>query len=222
MDEEYLEQRLRMVQDQISRRGLKNQRLLDAFLKVPRHRFVSKDMEEYAYGDEPLIIDCGQTISQPYIVALMTSLLDLQGTETVLEIGTGSGYQAAILSQMAVLVHTVEYHPRLAEQAGKMLQELGYLNVEVHVGDGSQGWQEGSPYQGILVTAAAPDAPPPLLEQLADGGKIVLPVGSRHFQELQVWERNGDNFTHESVIPVSFVPLRGQHGWSEEQWPSRF
>ncbi|NPV78521.1 MAG: protein-L-isoaspartate(D-aspartate) O-methyltransferase [Anaerolineae bacterium] len=221
MGEDYLEQRMKMIWEQINRRGLKNQRLLDAFLKVPRHRFVPEDMAEYAYSDEPLIIDCGQTISQPYIVALMTSLLNLQGDETVLEIGTGSGYQAAILAQLAKLVHTVEFHPPLAEQARKVLQELGYLNVEVHVGDGSLGWPEGGPYQGILVTAAAPEPPPPLLNQLADGGKIVLPVGSRHYQELQVWERSGDNYIRESITSVSFVPLRGQHGWSEEQWPSR-
>ncbi len=221
MGEDYLEQRMKMIWEQINRRGLKEQRLLDAFLKVPRHRFVPEDMAEYAYSDEPLIIDCGQTISQPYIVALMTSLLNLQGDETVLEIGTGSGYQAAILAQMAKMVHSVEFHPPLAQQARKVLQELGYLNVEVHIGDGSLGWPEGGPYQGILVTAAAPEPPAPLLDQLADGGKIVLPVGSRHYQELQVWERNGGNYVRESITPVSFVPLRGQYGWSEEQWPSR-
>lgn len=222
MDDGYLEQRMKMVREQIERRGLKNQRLLDAFLKVPRHRFVSEDLTEYAYGDEPLVIDCGQTISQPYIVALMTSLLALQDDDTVLEIGTGSGYQAAILAQMTKKVHTVEYHPRLAQRARKTLQELGYHNVEVHVGDGSLGWAEGAPYQGILVTAAAPDAPAPLLGQLAGNGRLVLPVGSRHYQELQVWERNKENFSHEGIIPVSFVPLRGQYGWSEEEWSSRF
>ncbi|MCC6146247.1 MAG: protein-L-isoaspartate(D-aspartate) O-methyltransferase [Anaerolineaceae bacterium] len=213
------EARSRMVQEQIDRRGLHNQRLLDAFLKVPRHLFVPEEAIEYAYNDEPLPISCGQTISQPYIVALMTSLLDLHGGENVLEIGAGSGYQAAILAEMTKTVHSVEYHAALAEGAQKALNGAGYGRVQVHVGDGSLGWPESAPYQGIVVTAAAPKAPHPLLNQLDDGGKLVLPVGARGRQELQVWERRGANFTHESIIPVSFVPLRGEYGWSEEQWP---
>jgi protein-L-isoaspartate(D-aspartate) O-methyltransferase len=214
------EARSRMVWEQIDRRGLHNPRLLDAFLKVPRHLFVPEDAIEYAYNDEPLLIACGQTISQPYIVALMTSLLNLHGGENVLEIGAGSGYQAAILAEMAKTVHSVEYHPELAEGAQKALDDAGYGRVQVHVGDGSLGWPEGAPYQGILVTAAAPEAPRSLLNQLDDGGKLVLPVGARSRQELQVWERHKDQFTYESIIPVSFVPLRGEYGWSEEQWPS--
>lgn len=222
MSQNYIVERARMVWEQIDRRGLHNQRLLEAFLKVPRHQFVPPEQVEYAYGDEPLSIGCGQTISQPYIVALMTNLLQLEGNENVLEIGTGSGYQAAILSLMAKTVHSVEYYPELAERARETMQDLGYLNVEIHVGDGSLGWPEAAPYDGILVTAAAPEPPEPLLQQLNHGGKLVLPVGARHYQELQVWERNGDQFERESIIPVTFVPLRGKFGWDEENWPPMF
>lgn len=219
MGEEYEEERTKMVVDQIMGRGLRDGRLLKAFMAVPRHLFVPAGMVEFAYYDEPLPIGCGQTISQPYIVALMTSLLNLAGDETVLEIGTGSGYQAAILAQLVRRVHTVEYYAPLAEQAERILGELEYPNIAVHVGDGSQGWPPGSPYAGIVITAAAPEAPPCVLNQLAEGGRLVVPVGSRQYQELQIWERKWDKFSFESVLPVSFVPLRGKFGWSEEQWP---
>jgi protein-L-isoaspartate(D-aspartate) O-methyltransferase len=186
--------------------------------QVPRHLFVPPDVRHLAYHDGPLPIGDGQTISQPYIVALMTSLLALKGDENVLEIGTGSGYQAAILSRLAKTVHTVERHINLAVRASQTLQELGYTNVFVHHGDGTLGWPEAAPYDAILVTAAAPTAPPPLLEQLADGGYLVLPVGNRFSQDLQRWQRTGQHYQTESFLPVAFVPLLGKYGWKEELW----
>ncbi len=209
----YERERLRMVEEQIARRGLRDPRLLTALRTVPRHRFVPPEELDWAYSDGPLPIGHGQTISQPYIVALMTDLLHLAPTGRVLEVGTGSGYQAAILGKMAAEVHTVEVIPELARQAEKVLAELGFANVWVHRGDGSLGWPEAAPYDGILVAAAAPDVPPPLLDQLAEGGRLVLPVGSRGFQELQVWERRGGKLHCERGIPVAFVPLRGEYGW---------
>jgi protein-L-isoaspartate(D-aspartate) O-methyltransferase len=147
----------------------------------------------------------------------MTSLLALQGKENVLEIGTGSGYQAAILGRMAGSVHTVELIASLGERARKILENLGFNNVVVHIGDGSEGWKDAAPYDAIVVTAAAPDVPAPLLQQLADGGRMVIPVGDRYAQELQVWERSGNRFDHEPSIPVVFVPLRGTYGWRDYQ-----
>lgn len=209
----YERERLRMVDEQIARRGLQDPRLLSAMRTVPRHRFVPPDELDWAYSDGPLPIGHGQTISQPYIVALMTDRLHLAPTARVLEVGTGSGYQAAILGKMAAEVHTIEVIPELARRAEAILGELGFAHVHVHVGDGSLGWPEAAPYDGILVAAAAPDVPPPLLDQLAEGGRLVLPVGSRGFQELQVWERRGGALHCERGIPVAFVPLRGEHGW---------
>lgn len=211
-------QREKMVTEQIAHRGLRSPRLLQAFLHVPRHSFVPQDCQKNAYDDGPLPIGQGQTISQPYIVALMTSLLGLEGNENVLEIGTGSGYQAAVLGDMAKTVHTIERHALLAERAGQVLARLGYTNIFVHSGDGTQGWPDAAPYQGILVTAAAPSAPQPLLDQLADGGKLVIPVGDHYGQDLQVWERHGTHIEPESIIPVMFVPLRGEFGWKDEEW----
>ncbi|KPL77638.1 protein-L-isoaspartate(D-aspartate) O-methyltransferase [Bellilinea caldifistulae] len=215
---EYSKAREMMVREQIERRGLRSPRLLAAFRKVPRHLFVPPDLRERAYDDGPLPIGKGQTISQPYIVALMTSLLALEGNERVLEIGTGSGYQAAILGELAREVHTVERHAGLALRAAEVLSQLGYVNVHVHTGDGSLGWPESAPYDGIVVTAAAAAPPPPLLDQLAEGGRLVLPVGHRLEQVLQVWHKQGGQLTYENIIPVSFVPLRGQYGWSESEW----
>jgi len=207
-----------MIREQIARRGLTNPRLLDAFRRVPRHRFVPPEARRDAYRDGPLPIGGGQTISQPYIVALMTSLLHLDGTQRVLEIGTGSGYQAAILGLLAGSVHTVERLPELAERAAALLRDLGYTNIFVHTGDGSLGWSEAAPYDSILVTAAAPRAPDALLEQLAPGGCLVLPVGGRSGQELQVWTRTPSGMEMENNVPVAFVPLRGQEGWPEKDW----
>ncbi len=203
-----------MVADQIAWRGLRDPRLLAAMQAVPRHWFVRDEDISWAYADGPLPIGYGQTISQPYIVALMTDLLHLQRDEKVLEVGTGSGYQAAIVAQMAGEVHTVEIIPQLTEQAGRVISELGYDNVFIHAGDGSLGWQADAPYDGILVAAAAPDVPQPLLNQLAEGGRLVLPVGREYgFQRLETWRRVGATFEHEAGIAVAFVPLRGEHGW---------
>lgn len=205
------EERRRMVEGQIKGRGLLEPRLLSAFECVPRHPFVLESDQYLAYDDTPLPIGFGQTISQPYIVALMTDLLQLDGDECVLEVGTGSGYQAAILAHMAREVHTIEFLPRLADRAKKLL--VGYPNVHCHVGDGSLGWPDASPYQGILVAAAAPKVPQPLLDQLKDGGRLVLPVGKSDYQFLEVWTRQGDEFDCRREVGVAFVPLKGKHGW---------
>ena len=219
MDENFEEKRLAMVSSQIEHRGLTEPRLLAAFRSVPRHRFVPLDLQDQAYTDGPLPIGSGQTISQPYIVALMTSLAALTGDEIVLEIGTGSGYQAAVLACLAKTVHTIERHGALVDWSSQMLEEVGYPNVFVHQGDGSLGWPEAAPYQAILVTAASPAPPQPLLDQLAEGGRMVIPIGAPGVQELQVWQRSGTQFTMERIIPVAFVPLRGELGWKEDQWP---
>ncbi len=202
-----------MVEEQIAQRGLRNPRLLDVFRQVPRHLFVPEEYRYAAYDDHPLPIGFGQTISQPYIVALMTDLLGLAGNERILEVGTGSGYQAAILAHLAGEIHTVELISALASQARQKLQELGLFNVHVHHGDGSLGWPEAAPYAGILVTAAAPEAPQPLLDQLIEGGRLVLPVGGHGMQVLEVWNRTGQEFTKRVVSYVAFVPLRGSLGW---------
>lgn len=214
----YERERKRMVNTQIVRRGLRDPRLLAAFESVPRHLFVPEEYRYAAHDDSPLPIGFSQTISQPYIVALMTDLLRLKGDERVLEIGTGSGYQAAILGMMAGDVHTVEYVPELAAGADKLLKELGMDNVHVHFGDGSLGWPEAAPYAGILVAAAAPQIPRALLEQLEDGGRLVLPVGGRGMQNLEVWERKGKTFESKVETAVAFVPLRGEQGWDRKNW----
>lgn len=207
-----------MVRNQIERRGLTEERLLRALRTIPRHLFVPMEERYRAYIDGPLPIGGGQTISQPYIVAVMTSLLVLQGDGNVLEIGTGSGYQAAILACMTKQVYSVERDAELAARAHEVLCRLGLFNVTIKTGDGSKGWPEHAPYDGILVTAAAPSVPPNLLQQLADGGRLVAPVGGQEGQDLQVWRRSGEMMAFESIFPVSFVPLRGKAGWSEEDW----
>jgi len=212
-EDEFRIARKRMVEEQIAARGVLNPRLLAVMESVPRHLFVPADDLPWAYADGPLPIGYGQTISQPYIVALITELLQVESTHRVLEVGTGSGYQAAVLGQMAVEVHTVEVIPELAALAARTLTDLGYTNVHVHAGDGSLGWLETAPYDGILVAAAAPSAPQPLLDQLADGGRLVIPVGSRGFQQLEVWRRTGQEFERQVNLAVAFVPLRGEHGW---------
>jgi protein-L-isoaspartate(D-aspartate) O-methyltransferase len=213
--ENYSEMRKNMVQRQIANRGVRDERILEAMASVPRHLFVPEDSRSFAYADRPLPIPSGQTISQPYIVALMTSHLGPQKEHRVLEVGTGSGYQAAVLAELAAVVHTIERHPKLAREAQERLQTLGYDHVHVHVGDGSQGYPPAAPYDRILVAAAAPLVPQPLLDQLAQGGRLVVPVGSRGSQRLEVWERDGDDFTQEPSIPVVFVPLIGEAGWRE-------
>jgi len=202
-----------MVMGQIAARGITSQRVLDAFLEVPRHLFVPPNQRLYAYQDGPLPIGLGQTISQPYIVAYMTDKLCLTGDETLLEIGTGSGYQAAILGALALKVHTIERHPRLAESAGQLLKDLGYDNIIIHEGDGTYGLPEHAPYQGIMVTAAAPEVPQPLLDQLDEGGRLVIPVGGRGGQLLRLYRREEGEIIHEDLAPVAFVLLIGDHGW---------
>lgn len=200
-----------MVEKQIAGRGLQDPRLLAAFESVPRHLFVLEQDRHLAYVDGPIPIGFEQTISQPYIVALMTNLLQLKGDERVLEVGTGSGYQAAILAHMAQEVHTIEFVPGLAARAEGLLSD--YPNIFCHLGDGSLGWQVAAPYDAIIVTAAAPKTPQDLLNQLKDGGRLVIPVGKKGHQVLEVWTRRGDQFDCDEVIEVAFVPLRGKHGW---------
>ncbi len=214
----YSWEREEMVREQIERRHVRDARVLAAMRAVPRHLFVPAEYRDQAYADFPLPIAQSQTISQPYIVAVMSSLLNLQGTERVLEIGTGSGYQAAVLARLAAEVHTVERHPELATGARRLLDNLGARNVRVHCGDGSLGWPACAPYQGILVTAAAPGLAQALLEQLADGGTLVAPVGGHGSQDLQRWQRIGERFEMESIFPVAFVPLRGEGGWKDGEW----
>lgn len=207
--------RERMVREQLERRDITDPRVLEAMRTVPRHAFVPAEHRRLAYADGPLPIGNDQTISQPYIVALMTQLLDLKGNERVLEVGTGSGYQAAILAQLAAEVHTIERFPQLARLAARILRDLDLKNVIVHVGDGSRGLYEFAPYDAILVTAGSPQVPPPLFDQLADGGRLVIPVGGRSGQYLERWRRHGTEVFREELTPVAFVPLRGEFGWQD-------
>lgn len=211
-----------MVEDQLVRRHIRDKSVLEAMRTIPRHLFVPVDQQHLAYIDAPLPIGNGQTISQPYIVALMTELLELEPTDSVLEVGTGSGYQAAVLSKLAKKVFSVERIPELAERAQAVMAGLGIENVSVVTGDGTQGWVPNKPYDGILVTAAAPKVPKPLEGQLAQGGRLVLPVGSRMGQVLEVWRRRGKELVCEKITPVAFVPLIGKDGWPEEGDSSRW
>jgi protein-L-isoaspartate(D-aspartate) O-methyltransferase len=208
-DETYAEERAEMVRRQIRGRGIATPRVLRAMEAVPRHRFVPEDLRSSAYQDSPLPIGDDQTISQPYIVALMTDLLELDGDEKVLEIGTGSGYQAAVLGELADRVFTIEIVERLAAQARARLAELGYENVEVRAGDGYRGWPEEAPFDVIILTAAPPQIPQPLIDQLAEGGILVAPVGEVQ-QELLVVEKTAGGLSSREVIPVRFVPMTGE------------
>lgn len=209
---EFIEERKRMVARQLRLRGISDRRVLEAFESVPRHVFVPEEYRSSAYEDCPLPIGFKQTISQPYIVAYMIQSLDLTGTERVLEVGMGSGYAAALLSTLAAEVHAIELIPALADRAKRTLEKLGLANVFVHIGDGSQGWTESAPYDAIIVSAAAPRVPRHLLDQLADHGRMILPVGESMYQELELWTREDDSFSHETLLPVAFVPLRGKEG----------
>ncbi len=203
-----------MVASQLAGRDITDPRVLAAMRKVPRHLFVAPGLAGRAYDDEPLPIECGQTVSQPYIVALMTQLLELKGPGArVLEVGTGSGYQAAVLAELGAEVYSVEIIPALARGAAARLKKLGYAAARVREGDGYGGWPEHAPYDGIVVTAACPDIPPPLVAQLAEGGRMVLPLESRFAGEvLTVVEKKGGTATSRGVIPVRFVPLTGGRG----------
>ncbi|HLE23438.1 MAG TPA: protein-L-isoaspartate(D-aspartate) O-methyltransferase [Anaerolineales bacterium] len=213
--------RERMVDEQLGGRDISDRRVLEAMRSVPRHRFVPQEAAELAYIDAPLPIGFRQTISQPYIVALMTQMLRLHGDEIILEVGTGSGYQAAVLGRLARRVHTVERIPELAETARRVLAEVGAENVEVHIADGSTGLPEEAPFDAILVAAAAPRAPRPLLEQLAEAGRLVVPVGTIEGQILERWIRRGNDFTCDRSAPVCFVPLLGSFGWEQDERPDR-
>ena len=207
--EDFKVMREKMVETQIKVRGVKDPRVLSALLKVERHRFVPEEYLNSAYSDQPLPIGEGQTISQPYIVALMTELLELKGEEKVLEIGTGSGYQAAILGELAKEVYTIEIIESLASMAKKRLSELGYQNIQVKAGDGYLGWPEVAPFDAIIVTAAPDHIPKPLIEQLKDGGRMVVPVGI-YTQELKKIIKRSGKIETIDVIPVVFVPMTGE------------
>ena len=196
-------------------REISDPRVLNAIARVPRERFVPPELRLRAYEDRPLPIGYGQTISQPLIVAIMTQAIDLRGDETVLEVGTGSGYQAALLSQLAAHVVTVERVPELARQAERTLAELGYANVEVHVAGETLGWPDGAPYDAIIVTAASPEVPKALLDQLAEGGRIVIPVGGRDVQELVRIVKTQEGAKRHNLGPCRFVPLLGKSGWPD-------
>ena len=198
-----------MVASQIVARGVRDPLTLAALRKVPRHMFVPAASAAQAYEDHPLPIGHGQTISQPYVVAFMTEALNLRGGESVLEVGTGCGYQAAVLAEIAARVHTIEIVEALAVEAAARLKRLGYANVSVRAGDGYQGWPEAAPFDAIVVTAAAPHVPEPLRQQLRDGGRLIVPVGDE-WQELVLVTRHGERFEEQRVLPVRFVPMTGK------------
>ncbi len=216
MIDRYVKQRKRMVDSQIRARGIRDVRVLAAMEKVPRHLFVNEAMREQAYNDSPLPIDGGQTISQPYIVALMTEAMELTGKEKVLEIGTGSGYQTAILAELAEHVFSIDRVAALASAARRLLESLNYYNVAVRVGDGTYGWREEAPFDAIIVTAGAPNIPRTFVEQLSIGGRLVIPVGSRHSQSLIKMNRLSDDpndVRKEDLGGCRFVDLIGEYGW---------
>jgi protein-L-isoaspartate(D-aspartate) O-methyltransferase len=205
--------RKRMVDEQLIPRGIKNSRVLDAFLKVERHKFIPEELRMSAYADFPVPIGAGQTISQPYIVALMTECLGLSGEEKILEIGTGSGYQTAILAELAKEVYSIERIEGLSKNAETVLNELGYKNIKIRVGDGSLGWKEEAPFERIIITAASPRIPLPLTEQLNESGKLILPLGESFSQVLTVVEKKKGKLESIEVCGCVFVPLIGKYGW---------
>ena len=199
------------------RHDIKDARLLSTMGRVPRELFVPRAYQQAAYEDRPLPIDLGQTISQPFIIAMMTEALELKGKEKVLEIGTGSGYQAAILAELAQWVVTVERHPLLVEKAKQVLDKLGYTNIEVHLVERALGWRQGAPYDGILVSAGAPKIPPELLDQLTIDGRLVIPVGSRYEQDLIKVTKRGDEIVTCNLGPCRWVPLIGEEAWENNE-----
>lgn len=212
---EYATARNRMVESQLISRGIKDPRVLDAMRKVPRHRFVEEALVSQAYNDHPLPIGEKQTISQPYMVALMTEALELQGKERVLEIGTGSGYQTAILAELAEKIYSIERIRTLSTKAQRTLDKLGYFNVVLKVGDGSLGLKEEAPFDAIIVTAGSPEVPQPLVDQLAMEGRLVVPVGDRYTQSLMKIIRVKEGITKTDLGGCRFVSLLGTHGWKE-------
>ncbi|HVQ75256.1 MAG TPA: protein-L-isoaspartate(D-aspartate) O-methyltransferase [Candidatus Binatia bacterium] len=211
----YDRERRRMVGEHLAGRGIADPRVLEAMGRIPRHLFVDEALRGRAYGEHALPIGDGQTISQPFMVARMTELLQLTGREKVLEVGTGSGYQAALLAEMAARVCTVERRPRLAARAREMLEGLGYRNVWVRTANGTYGWPDEAPFDRMVVTAAGPTVPPPLVEQLADGGRLVMPVGDVGSQRLVVVEKANGQTRVTDDSPCSFVPLVGKYAWRE-------
>ena len=209
------EERKRMVEIQLKGRRIKSKRVLKVMGEVPRHRFVERNLQSSAYADYPLPIGEGQTISQPYMVALMMQCLELEGDERVLEIGTGSGYQVALLAELAKEVYSVERIESLSRKAAKILQGLGYTNIKFKVGDGTKGWAEYSPYGGIMVTAGSPAIPRTLVDQLSEGGRMVIPMGGRFSQELVVVRKWKGKVEKKNICGCVFVPLIGEFGWKE-------
>jgi protein-L-isoaspartate(D-aspartate) O-methyltransferase len=208
-------ERNRMVDEQIVGRGVKDERVLAAMRKIPRHEFLPEAIRGIAYADNALPLGEGQTMSQPYMVALMTELLGLKGAERVLEIGTGSGYQSAVLAELCEKVYTVERIKPLADKARATLDRLGYKSVAIKIYDGTYGWREMAPFDAIMVTAGSPDIPAPLVEQLKEGGRMVIPVGDRYGQQLITVDKTAEGTITERSIPCVFVPLIGNHGWKE-------
>lgn len=206
----------RMVDEQIVPRGIKDPRVIEVMRKVSRHLFVEEALQGQAYNDYPLPIGHGQTISQPYMVALMTEALELKGRETVLEIGTGSGYQTAILAELAEMVYSIERIAELASTVRRILDQLNYYNVEIKIFDGTYGWKEKAPYDAIMVTAGAPEIPQPLLDQLAVGGRMVIPVGEAGLQDLFQVIRKEEEFIKNNLGGCRFVKLIGKYGWEEK------
>jgi len=204
-----------MVDCQIKARGTNDEKILKSMREIPRHLFVPEKQRSYAYEDFPIPIGEGQTISQPHIIALMTEMLQLKGNEKVLEIGTGSGYQAAILSQIAKEVYTVEKIEPLGLKAERLFKELGYENIKVKIGDGTEGWSEYAPYDGIIVTAGSPQIPKPLIEQLSENGRIVIPTGDSFSQDLIAGEKIKGELIKRTICGCVFVPLIGKYGWEK-------
>ena len=205
-----------MVEEQLIPRGIENNRVLDAFYKIERHKFIPEDLRCSSYGDFPVPIGDGQTVSQPYIVALMSECLDLTGKERVLEIGTGSGYQTAILAELASEVYSIERFEKLAKSAQELINALGYKNIKIKIGDGTLGWEEFAPFDRIIVTAASPSIPSPLMEQLKEGGKLILPVGESLGQVLTLAEKKKEGVASTRICGCVFVPLIGKYGYKKE------
>jgi len=212
---EWKHERKRMVKEQICARGIKDERVIDVMNRVPRHIFVEKTYYHQAYNDYPLPIGSGQTISQPYMVAVMTELLELKSDEKVLEIGTGSGYQTAILASLCAKVYSIERIAELTKRARTTLDSLGFQNVNLMVGDGSIGWPDYSPYDGIIVTAGAPEIPNALIEQLAENGRLVIPVGDEFSQVLNLVRKHKGRIYRKEFFGCTFVPLVGKGGWNK-------
>jgi protein-L-isoaspartate(D-aspartate) O-methyltransferase len=215
--QKYAGQRRRMVEEQLVLRGVKNLKVMEVMSRIPRHLFVQESFQHKAYGDHPLPIGDNQTISQPYVVALMTEALGLTGKERVLEIGTGSGYQTAVLAEMAEQVFTIERIRSIGTAARIRLEQLGYANIVYKIFDGTYGWRDQGPYDAILIAASAPDIPTALIEQLKDTGRLVAPIGEKNDQHLALLTRKGKETTIKNLGDCTFVPLIGKFGWPEDR-----